>query len=82
MRTNMNHEEEIKYLKALSSRLKKIRKEKGLTQADCGVDERTIRRIEGNAENYNPSFLTLIEISKGMGIELSELIDFSKEKHE
>ena len=70
----MEHKEDIKYLKQLSKNLKKIRKEKGLTQMDCGIDERTIRRIEN--ENYNPSFLTLIEISKGLGISISELVDF------
>lgn len=67
----MNHKEEIKYLNALSSNLKKIRKAKKLTQADCGVDERTIRRIEN--ENFNPSYLTLIQIALSIGIRLEEL---------
>lgn len=69
----MTHREEAKYLKALSGNLKKIRKAKGLTQADCGVDERTIRRIEN--ENFNPTYLTLIQICQGLGITLSELLD-------
>ncbi len=72
----MTSKEEIKYLKALGSNLKRIRKEKGLTQAECGVDERTIRRIEGAVENFNPSFLTLVEISKGIGVDVSELLKF------
>lgn len=67
----MNHKEEIKYLNALSGNLKKIRKAKKFTQADCGVDERTIRRIEN--ENFNPSYLTLIQIALSMGIRLEEL---------
>ncbi len=75
----MTHKEEIKYLKILGARLKQIRKEKGLTQGECGVDERTIRRIEGNAESFNPSFLTLVEIANGIGVEVSDLLDFSKE---
>ena len=70
----MNHKEELKYLKFLSNNLKKIRKEKGLTQVDCGIDERTIRRIEN--ENFNPSYLTLIQISQGLGISVSDLVDF------
>ena len=70
----MTHKEELKYLKALSANLKKFRNAKGITQADCGVDERTIRRIEN--ENFNPSFLTLVQISEELRIKLSELLEF------
>lgn len=70
----MNNKEQLKYLKNLSKNIKKIRKEKGLTQADCNVDERTIRRIEN--ENFNPSLLTLLQISKGLGVKLTELLNF------
>jgi len=70
----MNHKEELKHLNSLSSNLKKIRKAKKLTQADCGVDERTIRRIEN--ENFNPSYLTLVQIAHGLDVKLSELLDF------
>ena len=70
----MNNKEELKYLNALSSNLKKLRKAKGLTQGDCGVDERTIRRIEN--ENFNPSFLTLVQIAEALGISLAELVNF------
>jgi len=55
--------------------LKQLRKAKGLTQSDCGVDDRTIRRIESEDKVFNPSYLTLVEISKGMGISLNELLD-------
>jgi transcriptional regulator with XRE-family HTH domain len=72
----MDAKEELKYLKSLAKNIKKIRKEKGLTQADCGIDERTIRRIEN--ENFNPSYLTLIQISKGLNITIAELLDFLK----
>jgi len=71
----MNHLEEQEYLNKLGRRLKQLRKEKGLTQSDCGVDDRTIRRIENDGEIFNPSYLTLIEISNGMNISLSELLD-------
>lgn len=70
----MNQEEELKYLNKLGKRLKQLRKEKGLTQSDCGVDDRTIRRIESPTEVFNPSYLTLIEIANGMGISLNDLI--------
>ena len=68
----MNHKEELKYLQNLSANLKRLRKERKLTQVDCGVDERTIRRIEN--ENFNPSFLTLVEIAKAMKVSIEELV--------
>jgi putative transcriptional regulator len=70
----MNNKEEMKYLNALSSNLKRIRKAKGLTQGNCGVDERTIRRIEN--ENFNPSYLTLVQIAKALEVSLAELLNF------
>jgi putative transcriptional regulator len=70
----MNNKEELKYLNALSNNLKKIRTAKGLTQSNCGVDERTIRRIEN--ENFNPSYLTLVQIAKALEISLAELLHF------
>lgn len=69
----MNSKEEIKYLKHLSKTIKKLRLEMNLTQADLNVDERTIRRIEN--ENFNPSFLTLIQISKALNVPLGKLIE-------
>lgn len=70
----MNNKEHLKYLKNLSKNIKKIRKEKGLTQADCNVDERTIRRLEN--ECFNPSLLTLLQIAKGLDVTLIELLNF------
>ncbi|HXU28114.1 MAG TPA: helix-turn-helix transcriptional regulator [Bacteroidia bacterium] len=70
----MDAKEELKYLKNLSKNIKKIRQQKGLTQADCGIDERTMRRIEN--ENYNPSYLTLVQISKAFDITIMELLNF------
>ena len=72
----MDAKEELKYLKNLSKNIKKIRIEKGLTQADCGIDERTMRRIEN--ENFNPSFLTLVQIAEAFDITVFELLDFLK----
>lgn len=71
----MTHLEEQKYLDKLGKRLKQLRLEKGLKQSECGIDDRTIRRIENSGEIYNPSYLTLIEISKGMDISLNELLE-------
>lgn len=72
----MNHLEEQKYLNKLGKRLKELRTEKGLTQSQCGVDDRTIRRIENDGEIFNPSYLTLVEIANGMGTSLNELLNF------
>lgn len=72
----MNHLEEQEYLNKLGNRLKQLRTEKGLTQSECGVDDRTIRRIENNGEIFNPSYLLLVEIAKGLGVSLKEFLDF------
>lgn len=72
----MNHLEEQEYLNKLGNRLKQLRIEKGLTQSECGVDDRTIRRIENNGEIFNPSYLLLVEIAKGLNIRLDELLKF------
>ncbi len=73
----MNHLEEQEFLNKLGQRLKHLRTEKGLTQAECGIDERTIRRIENTGEIFNPSFLVLVEIAKGLDISLPELLNFN-----
>lgn len=72
----MNHLEEQEYLIKLGNRLKQLRAEKGLTQSECGVDDRTIRRIESKSELFNPSYLLLVEIAKGLNIPLDELLKF------
>lgn len=72
----MNHLEEQEYLNKLGNRLKQIRTEKGLTQSECGVDDRTIRRIENNGEIFNPSYLLLVEIAKGLGVPIKEFLNF------
>ena len=72
----MNHLEEQEYLIKLGNRLKQLRTEKGLTQSECGVDDRTIRRIESKSELFNPSYLLLVEIAKGLNIQINELLKF------
>ena len=72
----MNHLEEQEYLNKLGNRLKQLRNEKGLTQSECGVDDRTIRRIENSGEIFNPSYLLLVEIAKGIGVPLKEFLNF------
>ena len=72
----MTQQESQLYLQRLSERIKSLRKSKGLTQNDLGVEDRTIRRIESNTENYNPSFLVLVEIASTLNMTVSELLHF------
>ncbi len=63
-------------LKKLGKRIKKIRTEKGLTQAelanDIGKDQQSIQRLEKG--NINPTFFYLYEIAEGLRVEFDELI--------
>lgn len=66
------------FLIAFGQNLKKIREQKGITQAqlaiDCDFDVSIISRIERGAVNTSLSNLQLI--SKALGIPLKELFDF------
>lgn len=58
--------------------LKKLRKQKGLSQHDlasnCEVDRAKISQIENGREDF--FFETLLEISKGLDVPLKEMMDF------
>ena len=60
---------------SLGSRIKAIRKEKGMSQLDLAVsvnkDYQSIQRLEGGA--INPSYFYLLEICEGLRIKLSDL---------
>jgi putative transcriptional regulator len=77
----MDKEKKI-LLKKLGENICKIRKAKGLTQVELASivnkDQQSIQRLEKG--NINPSFYYLTEISKGLEIDLKELLDFSSEK--
>ncbi|GEM_PF-480102 len=77
--STMDYSEE-QYLAELCRNIKRIRKTKGLTQrqvADhCEMEESGYRRIENGGTN--PTFKTLVKISKALGIEIVELMDFPK----
>lgn len=65
-------------LKRLGIRIKELRTAKGLSQAKLGLlilkDQQSINKVETGA--FNPSYVYLLEISKGLGISISELLDF------
>lgn len=65
-------------LKRLGTRIKQLRIARGLSQAKFGLlilkDQQSIHKVESG--EFNPSYLYLLEISKGLEITLSELLDF------
>ncbi len=67
-----------KYLVDLGSRIKKLREKKGLDQKsfafDCGVGRTQLYMIENG--KTNPRLSTLLKISDGLGVTISELLSF------
>jgi transcriptional regulator with XRE-family HTH domain len=65
-------------LTELGKRIKALRKAKGYSQTQLAhlvdKDQQSIQRLE--AGNINPSYIYLLEIAKGLDIDLSELIKF------
>lgn len=64
-------------LKPLGEKIRQIRLSKGLTQAELanqiGKDQQSIQRLESG--KVNPSYLYLLEMSKGLGISITELLE-------
>lgn len=65
-------------LKRLGLRIKQLRKARGLSQAKLGEliykDQQSIHKVESG--EFNPTYLYLLEICKGLEMSLSELLDF------
>lgn len=65
-------------LKRLGLRIKELRTARGLSQAKLGVlilkDQQSIHKVESG--EFNPTYLYLLEISKGLDVTISELLDF------
>jgi putative transcriptional regulator len=63
-------------LKQLGEKIKLVRKQKGLTLEEVGnrigKDRQSIHRLE-NGE-FNPSYVYLIEVCKGLEIDILELL--------
>lgn len=61
-----------------AQKLKKLRKERGLSQEAlsllCDIDRTYVGRIE--TMRRNPSLEMLAKIAKGLDVKLSELMDF------
>lgn len=65
-------------LKRLGKRIKELRLERGLSQAKLAVcinkDQQSIFKVETG--QFNPSYIYLLELAKGLNITISELLDF------
>ena len=63
-------------LKDLGTKIRTIRKEKGISQVQLahsiGKDQQSIQRLE--AGNINPSYIYLQEIAEGLNIPLLEML--------
>ncbi len=68
----------------LGRRIRALRKSKGLTQeglgAECAINYKYVGAIERGEEN--PSLSILLRISKGLGVEMSELFRFRHEQRD
>jgi transcriptional regulator with XRE-family HTH domain len=68
--------EQKEHLKRLGLQLKKIRLLKGLTLKELGYlidkDPQSISRVEMG--DINPSYLYLMEVCKGLGVEIWEVL--------
>lgn len=64
------------FLKALAKRITLLREERGMTMTDLGKKigkgYRSIARLEKG--NTNPSLVYLIEVSKGLDVNISTLV--------
>ena len=71
----LNKQQE-KQLKKLAARIREVRESKGLTLQEVahaiGKDRQSIHRLEKG--EFNPSYIYLTEVCKGLGIEVSELV--------
>ena len=67
---------------AFGIHVRKLREQKGMSQQqlayEADIHQKTIQKIE--TARTNPSFDTLLSLSEGMAISLSELMDFKLEK--
>lgn len=74
----MRDENNIAYLKGFGKRLSQLRIEKNLSYRKmalkCKIDHSDIKKY-GEGET-NITLLTMLELAKGLGVEIKELLDF------
>lgn len=76
MPSPISKEDKVALIK-LGERVKSIRNEKGLSLEDVakeiGKDRQSIHKLEKG--DFNPSYIYLLQICKGLEIELSDLVN-------
>lgn len=76
----MNQNNIIKKERLVCEKLRDLRLSKGLSQdalaSECGVDRKTINRIENN--HFSPSMNTLFRLCKALNIKPAELLKVVK----
>ncbi|MFP5471838.1 MAG: helix-turn-helix domain-containing protein [Bacteroidia bacterium] len=69
--------EKSEFLTALGKKIKSLRKDKGMSQAElanvCGKDRQSLERVENG--RINPTIHYLKTIAEGLEINLKDLID-------
>ena len=74
--------ERNQFLVSLGSRLRRIRKQKGLTQQSlsdlCDIEKAYLSRIESGITN--PTVLTLLKMSKTLNIEINDFFHSGEEQ--
>lgn len=69
-----------KELIQLGKRIRELRIERGLSQAKLGIkilkDQQSIHKVE--VGEFNQTYIYLLEISEGLDISISELLDFER----
>ncbi|MDO6392070.1 helix-turn-helix transcriptional regulator [Pontibacter sp. BT731] len=77
----MESSSETSFLKAFGHHLKRLRQERGLTQAnlafEAGLSESQVQRIEYG--NHNFTIMTLISLAKALELHPSQLLVFFPE---
>ena len=67
---------------ALGIRIRNLREAQGLSQQELAyesdIHQKTIQKIE--TAKLNPSFDTLVSLSEGLGVSLSDLMNFEAKK--
>ncbi|MFP5041616.1 helix-turn-helix domain-containing protein [Parasediminibacterium sp. JCM 36343] len=74
----MNNAEDKKTMKLFGQHLRRLRDAKGMSMEEfantCDMEKSQVYRIENG--KTNPSLTTLNELAAGLGIKLSELVEY------
>ena len=76
----MEYQEDIIFIQRITARIKKLRKERNMTQFDLAsksdMEENALQRLERN--RTSPTVKTLLKIARGLGMSAEDFFDFKK----